>query len=184
MYDSVSSRYLSVGLTVAGSPTSGGVAEKAVTKSAGSGMSLTTLLIVGVGVSRWLSWGSSSSAAVAACRLVPDRSPVRASAPRLGRADAAAVCCLRGGRLAHRHRPGRPFPPTGGGCRRGASAGGRRLNAPISGLTSYEARSQLAAIIDRARAEHQPVYLARRGRPVAAVIDVGMMAWSLDVIGR
>jgi len=50
MYDSVSSRYLSVGLTVAGSPTSGGVAEKAVTKSAGSGMSLTTLLIVGVGV--------------------------------------------------------------------------------------------------------------------------------------
>ncbi len=34
-----------------------------------------------------------------------------------------------------------------------------------------EARSQLAAIIDRARAEHQPVYLARRGRPVAAVVD-------------
>jgi len=27
------------------------------------------------------------------------------------------------------------------------------------------------------------VYLARRGRPVAAVIDVGMMAWSLDMIG-
>jgi prevent-host-death family protein len=30
---------------------------------------------------------------------------------------------------------------------------------------------QLAAIIDRARAEHVPVYLARRGRRVAAVID-------------
>jgi prevent-host-death family protein len=34
-----------------------------------------------------------------------------------------------------------------------------------------EARQQLAAIIDRARAEHAPVYLARRGRRVAAVID-------------
>ena len=33
------------------------------------------------------------------------------------------------------------------------------------------ARQQLAAIIDRARAEHAPVYLARRGRRVAAVID-------------
>ena len=34
-----------------------------------------------------------------------------------------------------------------------------------------EARQQLAAIIDRARAEHAPIYLARRGRRVAAVID-------------
>ena len=34
-----------------------------------------------------------------------------------------------------------------------------------------DARQQLAAIIDRARAEHAPVYLARRGRRVAAVID-------------
>jgi prevent-host-death family protein len=34
-----------------------------------------------------------------------------------------------------------------------------------------EARQQLAAIIDRARAEHAPVYIARRGRRVAAVID-------------
>ena len=34
-----------------------------------------------------------------------------------------------------------------------------------------EARSQLAAIIDRAHTEHRPVYLARRGRAVAAVID-------------
>jgi prevent-host-death family protein len=34
-----------------------------------------------------------------------------------------------------------------------------------------EARQQLAAIIDRARAEHEPVYLTRRGRRVAAVID-------------
>jgi prevent-host-death family protein len=34
-----------------------------------------------------------------------------------------------------------------------------------------EARQQLAAIIDRVRAEHAPIYLARRGRRVAAVID-------------
>lgn len=34
-----------------------------------------------------------------------------------------------------------------------------------------EARQHLAAIIDRARVEHAPVYLARRGRRVAAVID-------------
>ncbi len=38
-------------------------------------------------------------------------------------------------------------------------------------LNVSDARSQLAAIIDRARADHQPVYLARRGRRVAAVID-------------
>jgi len=34
-----------------------------------------------------------------------------------------------------------------------------------------DARTQLAAIVDRARAEHEPVYVARRGRRVAAVID-------------
>ncbi len=38
-------------------------------------------------------------------------------------------------------------------------------------LAVSEARQQLAAIIDRARAEHSPVYLARRGRRVAAVVD-------------
>ncbi len=38
-------------------------------------------------------------------------------------------------------------------------------------LNISAARSQLAAIVDRARADHQPVYLARRGRRVAAVVD-------------
>lgn len=38
-------------------------------------------------------------------------------------------------------------------------------------LTVSAARQQLAAIIDRVREEHAPVYLARRGRRVAAVID-------------
>jgi prevent-host-death family protein len=40
--------------------------------------------------------------------------------------------------------------------------------APVS---ISEARSQLAAIIERARTNHQPVYLARRGRRIAAVVD-------------
>jgi prevent-host-death family protein len=38
-------------------------------------------------------------------------------------------------------------------------------------LTVSEARRQLASIIDRVRADHAPIYLARRGRRVAAVID-------------
>jgi prevent-host-death family protein len=38
-------------------------------------------------------------------------------------------------------------------------------------LSISAARTQLAAIIDRARADHQPVYVARRGRRIAAVID-------------
>jgi prevent-host-death family protein len=40
-----------------------------------------------------------------------------------------------------------------------------------SSFAVSEARQQLAAIIDRARTEHAPMYLARRGRRVAAVID-------------
>ncbi|MEC5152499.1 type II toxin-antitoxin system Phd/YefM family antitoxin [Cryobacterium sp. GrIS_2_6] len=34
-----------------------------------------------------------------------------------------------------------------------------------------DARDKLASIIDRARSEHEPVFLSRRGRRVAAVID-------------
>lgn len=38
-------------------------------------------------------------------------------------------------------------------------------------LNISDARDQLASIVDRAQSEHQPVYLARRGRRIAAVID-------------
>ncbi len=38
-------------------------------------------------------------------------------------------------------------------------------------MSVSEARESLAAIIDQVRADHQPVYLSRRGRRVAAVID-------------
>jgi len=37
--------------------------------------------------------------------------------------------------------------------------------------TVSEVRKNLSSIIDRARAEHIPIYLARRGRRVAALID-------------
>jgi prevent-host-death family protein len=38
-------------------------------------------------------------------------------------------------------------------------------------LNISDARTQLAAIVDQARARHEPVYVTRRGRRVAAVID-------------
>ena len=38
-------------------------------------------------------------------------------------------------------------------------------------LNITEARKQLASIIDRVRTEHEPVFVTRRGRRVAAVID-------------
>ncbi len=38
-------------------------------------------------------------------------------------------------------------------------------------LSITDARMQLAAIIDRARTDHQPVYVTRHGRRIAAVID-------------
>ncbi|GAA3048228.1 hypothetical protein GCM10010464_10620 [Pseudonocardia yunnanensis] len=39
------------------------------------------------------------------------------------------------------------------------------------GISISDAREQLAAVVDRARSEHRPVYLSRRGHRVAAVID-------------
>ena len=38
-------------------------------------------------------------------------------------------------------------------------------------LSVSVARTRFAAIIDRARTEHEPVYVARHGRRIAAVID-------------
>jgi prevent-host-death family protein len=38
-------------------------------------------------------------------------------------------------------------------------------------LSVSEARDQLASIINRVQSEHEPVFLSRRGRRVAAVID-------------
>lgn len=41
----------------------------------------------------------------------------------------------------------------------------------MSEISVSDARSRLADVVDRARVEHDPVYLTRRGRRVAAVID-------------
>lgn len=38
-------------------------------------------------------------------------------------------------------------------------------------LTVSDARARLADVVDTARVDHAPVYLTRRGRRVAAVID-------------
>jgi prevent-host-death family protein len=38
-------------------------------------------------------------------------------------------------------------------------------------LNISDARDQLASIINRAHSDHEPVFLSRRGRRVAAVID-------------
>lgn len=43
------------------------------------------------------------------------------------------------------------------------------------------AREQLAAVVDRARTEHRPVFLSRRGRRVAAVIDADDLDRLLDL---
>lgn len=48
-------------------------------------------------------------------------------------------------------------------------------------LSVSDARGRLAEIIDRVRAEHEPVYLARRGRRVAAVIDADDLNRILDL---
>ena len=48
-------------------------------------------------------------------------------------------------------------------------------------LNITEARKQLAAIIDQVRAEHKPIYLTRRGRRVAAVIDADDLAAMIDL---
>ncbi len=39
-------------------------------------------------------------------------------------------------------------------------------------MTVSDARARLADVVDQARVEHDPVFLTRRGRRVAAVIDV------------
>lgn len=41
----------------------------------------------------------------------------------------------------------------------------------MSEVTVSDARARLADVVDAARVQHDPVYLTRRGRRVAAVID-------------
>jgi prevent-host-death family protein len=45
-------------------------------------------------------------------------------------------------------------------------------------MSVTQARARLADTVDQARTSHAPVYLTRRGRPVAAIID----STQLDVL--
>jgi len=48
-------------------------------------------------------------------------------------------------------------------------------------LSVSDARYQLAAIINRAQRDHEPVFLSRRGRRVAAVIDADDLERLIDL---
>lgn len=47
-------------------------------------------------------------------------------------------------------------------------------------MTVSDARSKLADVVDQARVEHEPVFLTRRGRRVAAVIDADQLEALID----
>jgi prevent-host-death family protein len=47
----------------------------------------------------------------------------------------------------------------------------------MSEVSVSEARSRLADVVDEARVAREPVYLTRRGRRVAAVVDATYLDW-------
>ena len=48
-------------------------------------------------------------------------------------------------------------------------------------LTVSEARARLADVVDEARVAREPVYLTRRGRRVAAVVDAVYLDWLIEL---
>ena len=48
-------------------------------------------------------------------------------------------------------------------------------------LTVSEARARLADVVDEARIGREPVYLTRRGRRVAAVVDAACLDWLIAI---
>ena len=44
-----------------------------------------------------------------------------------------------------------------------------------------EARARLADVVDEARVGREPVYLTRRGRRVAAVVDAAYLDWLIEL---
>ncbi len=51
----------------------------------------------------------------------------------------------------------------------------------MSELTVSEARARLADVVDEARVAREPVYLTRRGRRVAAVVDAAYLDWLIEL---
>lgn len=60
-----------------------------------------------------------------------------------------------------------------------------RYRSFMSEITVSDARARLADVVDTARIGHDPIYLTRRGRRVAAVIDAndldGLIAAAEDL---
>lgn len=50
----------------------------------------------------------------------------------------------------------------------------------VSEMTVSEARARLADVVDAARVAHDPVFLTRRGRRVAAVVDAEQLQQLLE----
>lgn len=50
----------------------------------------------------------------------------------------------------------------------------------MNDMTVSEARARLADVVDEARVAHGAVYLTRRGRRVAAVVDADLLQQLLD----
>ena len=55
------------------------------------------------------------------------------------------------------------------------------MGADRTDLSISEARERLADVVDQARSFHQPVFLSRRGRRVAAVIDADDLERLIDL---
>jgi prevent-host-death family protein len=51
----------------------------------------------------------------------------------------------------------------------------------VNELTVSEARARLADVVDEARVGREPVYLTRRGRRVAAVVDAAYLDWLIEL---
>jgi prevent-host-death family protein len=51
----------------------------------------------------------------------------------------------------------------------------------VSERTVSEARARLADVVDEARVGREPVYLTRRGRRVAAVVDAAYLDWLIEL---
>jgi prevent-host-death family protein len=51
----------------------------------------------------------------------------------------------------------------------------------MSEVTVSEARARLADVVDEARVGREPVYLTRRGRRVAAVVDATYLDWLIEL---
>ena len=77
---------------------------------------------------------------------------------------------LQSASLGHRLAEGQRWTSSDCVVQKGAQMYTRAMST-LDPISVSDARDQLASIINRARTTHEPVFLSRRGRRVAAVID-------------